>query len=75
MPTLRQDKPRLFARNGPAVVAVRARVIVEQRTLYGPDTRGLVMSRDESLDIDDGFDLHVAELLMSSRTGGRWTAL
>ena len=66
-PTRRQDKPPLFARNGPAVVAVRTRVVTEARTLYGADTRGLVMSREDSFDIDDQFDLGVAQLLMASR--------
>jgi N-acylneuraminate cytidylyltransferase/CMP-N,N'-diacetyllegionaminic acid synthase len=63
----RQDKPHLFARNGPAVVAVRTNTLVERRTLYGPDTRGLVMTREDSIDIDDKFDLEVAELLMRAR--------
>ena len=66
-PLRRQDKPRLFARNGPAVVAVRTPVLLEQRVLYGADTRALVMGREESLDIDDRFDLEVAELLMAAR--------
>ena len=66
-PSRRQDKPRLFARNGPAVVAVRTPVLVARRTLYGPDTRGLVMSREDSLDVDDSFDLELAELLMAAR--------
>jgi CMP-N-acetylneuraminic acid synthetase len=64
----RQDKPRLFARNGPAVVAVRTRIVMDARTLYGSDTRGLVMPREESFDIDDAFDLEVAERLMAPRT-------
>jgi CMP-N-acetylneuraminic acid synthetase len=67
-PTRRQDKPLLFARNGPAVVAVQTRIVTEGHTLYGPDTRGLVMAREESFDIDDAFDLEVAERLMASRT-------
>jgi CMP-N,N'-diacetyllegionaminic acid synthase len=66
-PTRRQDKPLLFARNGPAVLAVRTEVVTGARALYGADTRGLVMSRDDSFDIDDTFDLGVAELLMASR--------
>ena len=70
-PTRRQDKPRLFARNGPAVLAVRTRVLVEQNALYGADTRGLPMSREDSLDIDDSFDLEVADLLI----GARWRSL
>ena len=66
-PTRRQDKPMLFARNGPAVVAVRTRVVMNAGTLYGADTRGLVMPREESFDIDDAFDLEVAGRLMASR--------
>ncbi len=66
-PSRRQDKPLLFARNGPAVVAVRTRVVTGAKALYGADTRGLVMSREDSFDIDDQFDLGVAELLMASR--------
>ncbi|MDA1183159.1 MAG: acylneuraminate cytidylyltransferase family protein [Acidobacteria bacterium] len=69
----RQDKPRLFARNGPAIVAVRTQVLTEQRTLYGVDTRGLVMTREESLDIDDVFDLELAELMLNARSGGTAT--
>ena len=69
-PTRRQDKASLFARNGPAVVAVRTDVVVLQRTLYGSDMRGLVMSEEDSLDIDTAFDLRVAELLFAGRAGG-----
>ena len=68
-PMRRQDKPRLFARNGPAIVAVRTHVVTEQRTLYGPDTRAVVMAREDSLDIDDVFDLELAELLLTGRAG------
>jgi CMP-N-acetylneuraminic acid synthetase len=67
-PTRRQDKPQLFARNGPAVVAVRTGVLVEQRALYGRDTRPLVMTPADSLDIDDAFDLEMAGLLMTARS-------
>ena len=67
----RQDKPRLFARNGPVVAAVRTSVLVDRGTLYGPDTRGLVMAREDSLDIDDPFNLHVAELLLAAGAARR----
>jgi CMP-N-acetylneuraminic acid synthetase len=67
--TRRQDKPVLYARNGPAVLAVRSQAVVEQRALYGRDTRALVMSRADSIDIDDAFDLEVAELLLAARAG------
>ena len=65
-PLRRQDKPELYARNGPAVVAVR-RHVLESGRLYGDDTRALIMRRHESIDIDDAFDLEVAELLLASR--------
>jgi CMP-N-acetylneuraminic acid synthetase len=67
VPTRRQDKPLLFARNGPAVLAVRTSVVSDHRSLYGEDIRGLVMSRVDSLDIDDGLDLELASLLMAAR--------
>ena len=66
-PLRRQDKQTLFARNGPAIVAVKPRVILEDGRLYGGRTRGFVMSREDSLDIDDALDLRLAELLLSSR--------
>jgi CMP-N,N'-diacetyllegionaminic acid synthase len=69
-PLRRQDKPALYARNGPAVVASRRETLVGQRTLYGRDTRALIMSREESIDIDHAFDLEVAELLFA-RVAGR----
>ena len=68
-PTRRQDKPRLFARNGPAVVAVRTPVVVEQGRLYADDTRALVMSAEDSVDIDEPFDLLVAEAVLARRAG------
>ena len=65
--TRRQDKPVLYARNGPAVVATRSDVILDRHALYGADTRGLIMSREDSFDIDEAFDLKIAELLIASR--------
>jgi CMP-N,N'-diacetyllegionaminic acid synthase len=62
--TRRQDKPRVVARNGPAVVAVRTSVI-ESGSLYGNDCRALIMHSADSLDIDDPSDL--AELASSMR--------
>ncbi len=63
--TRRQDKPRLYARNGPAVLAVHARVI-EGGSLYGNETWPLVMTPEESLDVDTPLDLRLVESLIGS---------
>ena len=64
--TRRQDKPRVYARNGPAVLAVRADVL-RSGSLYGADSRPLLMSAADSLDVDDEWDLQVAEFVLSTR--------
>ena len=64
--TRRQDKPRAFARNGPAVLVSRAHTI-DSGSLYGSDCRPLVMRPEESLDIDSPWDLTVAEYALSRR--------
>ncbi|OFW04187.1 MAG: hypothetical protein A3I61_09380 [Acidobacteria bacterium RIFCSPLOWO2_02_FULL_68_18] len=61
--TRRQDKPRIYARNGPAVLAVRTRVL-ERGSLYGDDCRPLVMAAGESIDVDDSEDLALVDLLL-----------
>jgi CMP-N,N'-diacetyllegionaminic acid synthase len=58
----RQDKPTLFARNGPAVLALRGDRIGTD--LYGGDLRGYVMDRESSLDIDTDDDLRLAAFLL-----------
>lgn len=73
-PMRRQDKPALFARNGPAVLAVRRSTLVDEGALYGTDVRPLVMAREDSIDVDDAFDLQVAEMLLSARSAGRTLA-
>ena len=65
----RQDKPVLYARNGPAVLAVR-RHTIERGSLYGGDSRPLVMSPDDSIDIDSPSDLELADWLLRKRMGG-----
>jgi CMP-N,N'-diacetyllegionaminic acid synthase len=64
--TRRQDKPRLFARNGPAVVVVRPQVLAAG-TLYGDNTRAYVMAPEESVDIDNPWDLTLAGWLLERR--------
>lgn len=61
--TRRQDKPRVYARNGPAVLATRTAVLTGG-SLYGDDCRPLVMEARASIDIDDADDLAYAEYLL-----------
>ena len=61
--TRRQDKPRVYARNGPAVLAVRVSVL-ERGHLYGGDCRPLIMTPADSVDIDDQHDFEYAEFLL-----------
>ena len=66
MVTRRQDKPRVFARNGPAVLAVRASVL-DGGSLYGVDCRALLMASEDSLDIDSPGDLDHLEWILERR--------
>ncbi len=63
----RQDKPRFYARNGPAVLAVQRKVLLKQNSLYGNDCRPLFMNAEESVDIDRPFDLDFVEFLLKRR--------
>jgi CMP-N,N'-diacetyllegionaminic acid synthase len=61
----RQDKPPVYARNGPAVLVVRAATLGDD--LYAGDTRPYVMAPRDSIDVDGPFELELAELLLSQR--------
>jgi len=64
--TRRQDKPRIFARNGPAVLAVRADV-VKGGSLYGATSSPFLMTAEDSLDIDTPWDLRLVESVLATR--------
>lgn len=64
--TRRQDKPRVYARNGPAVLAVRTPVL-DGSSFYSGDCRPLVMDPADSLDIDSPWDLELLECLLLRR--------
>lgn len=61
----RQEKERVYARNGPAVLARRADRIGGD--LYGGDVRPFVMDPRDSLDVDEPHELELAELLLRAR--------
>jgi CMP-N-acetylneuraminic acid synthetase len=62
----RQDKPRFYARNGPAVLVNRVGVVASGR-LYGDTTRPYLMSHADSIDVDTLDDLLAAEFWLSRR--------
>lgn len=64
--TRRQDKPVVYARNGPAVLITQV-ATVEGGDLYGRDCRPLVMTPEASIDIDTPFDMEFAEWLLARR--------
>ncbi len=65
----RQDKPRVYARNGPAVLVIRRDVMMIKGLLYGDDTRAYPMNADDSVDIDGPEDLDRAAWLLARRQG------
>jgi CMP-N-acetylneuraminic acid synthetase len=65
--TRRQDKPHVYARNGPAVLVARVGVL-ERPSFYQGDCRALVMDPAESIDVDTPWDLALLEFLLSRRT-------
>jgi CMP-N,N'-diacetyllegionaminic acid synthase len=59
---LHRHGPALYARNGPAVLALRPDRLGND--LYGGEVRPYVMDARDSIDVDEPFDLRLAELLI-----------
>ncbi|MBN8555162.1 MAG: acylneuraminate cytidylyltransferase family protein [Deltaproteobacteria bacterium] len=65
LPLRRQDKPKLYARNGPAILILSSKQI-ETGKIYGNRTFGYLMDRTSSLDIDSYEDLKLAEYYLKN---------
>jgi CMP-N-acetylneuraminic acid synthetase len=65
--TQRQQKPVFFARNGAAIYAFRYETLMKKNSLYGDDCRPYLMSKEDSVDIDDMVDFRFTEFLLSKR--------
>ncbi|MDX6423450.1 MAG: CMP-N,N-diacetyllegionaminic acid synthase [Gaiellaceae bacterium] len=61
----RQEKEVVYARNGPAVLALRSERLGDD--LYAGDCRPYLMDERDSLDVDGPFDLELARLLLERR--------
>ena len=56
----RQEKPKAYARNGPAVLVCHPDTL-RSGELYGASCRPYIMSVEDSLDVDATIDLSIAE--------------
>jgi len=63
----RQDLPQAYRPNG-SIYAIRVAALREQRTFYPRVTRGYLMPRDVSVNIDSEMDFRLAELLLAKRS-------
>jgi len=63
----RQDLPQAYRPNG-SIYAIRVPALRGQRTFYPQATRGYVMPRDVSVNIDSEMDFRLAELLLANRS-------
>lgn len=63
----RQDKPKVYARNGAAIYAVRCKSLFAHENFFGDVCHPYVMQEEDSIDIDTLYDLEIAECLMSKR--------
>jgi CMP-N,N'-diacetyllegionaminic acid synthase len=61
----RQEKPVVYARNGPAVLVLRPDRLGDD--LYGGDCRPYVMEPRDSIDVDGPFELELADVLLRDR--------
>lgn len=61
---IRQNKPVYYARNGAAIYMVSTDLLLKKRTMYGERLVGYEMSRKDSVDIDDEFDIQLCEIFL-----------
>jgi CMP-N,N'-diacetyllegionaminic acid synthase len=63
---LRQDLPDVFHRNG-AIYASRYSQLVENKSILGDKILPYIMPRERSVNIDDEFDLKIADFLLNRK--------
>lgn len=57
-----QNLPKLYIPNG-GVYATKVNVLMEQNLIIGRDNRGVIMSLERSIDIDEPIDFKLAEIV------------
>lgn len=63
----RQDKPKIYARNGPAVLVLQRSSFLKHQNFYEGDVRPFMMSAQESIDIDTPFEFELAEYFLQKK--------
>ena len=62
---IRQMKPKFFARNGAAIYAFTYDCLINKNSLYGEKILPYFMKKEESIDIDEPFDMMLADCILS----------
>lgn len=62
----RQDLPKVYRCNG-VIYIVRKETLIKQKTLEPENMTGYIMSKENSIDIDDMIDFKLAEMLIKER--------
>jgi len=65
--TRRQDKPLLYARNGPAILAVKYDTIIAKSSLYGEKCMAYEMKNMTSVDIDNFHDIEIVNQILQNK--------
>ena len=66
----KQMLPKVFATNS-CVNVVNPKTIIDKNSSIGTLIKGLIMNREDSLDINGFFDFELAEFLMARRKNGK----
>lgn len=69
IPPRRQDLPPVYVLNGAIYLNSRSSLL-QRNSFFGEETYGYVMPAERSLDIDEPWDLQIAELLMRALPNG-----
>jgi CMP-N-acetylneuraminic acid synthetase len=65
-----QDLPLTYIPNG-AIYIASVNTIKSKQGFYNFDTLAYIMGREDSIDIDEPIDLHLAELLLKKKNSDR----
>lgn len=59
----RQEMPEVYCTNG-AIYLTKIETVLEENSFFGDSSKGYIMQKEFSIDIDDKFDWKICELLL-----------